>query len=132
MLLMQRAPVTVPTTRVRKDRGRDTLTRLDRPPEEPSEACARPVRPAVASLPPAIAERVLGAIAFTGSPAVAQLGPAGQELVDRAREAFVAGVGDAVLVGCIVLFIAAVLVFLIAGSEEGRSARAAAAIGDPG
>ncbi len=74
--------------------------------------------PSVAGLPPAVADRVLSSVAFTGSPAVQQLGAAGQVLVDHAREAFVGGVSDAVFVGCLVLGVAAVLVFVIAGPEK--------------
>jgi EmrB/QacA subfamily drug resistance transporter len=78
--------------------------------------------PAVANLPAAVSERVLASIAFTASPAVAQAGAAGQALVDNARAAFVSGVSDAVFIGCVVLAVAAVAVFLIAepGSAEVR------------
>jgi EmrB/QacA subfamily drug resistance transporter len=79
----------------------------------------------VAGLPPAIADRVLSSVAFTSSPAVKQFGAAGQALVDKAREAFVGGVSDAVFIGCIVLAVAAALVFLLAGSERPATARAA-------
>jgi EmrB/QacA subfamily drug resistance transporter len=73
--------------------------------------------PAVAGLPPQIAERVLGSVAFTTSPAVAQLGAAGQALVEAGRAAFVQGVGDAVLIGSVVLAIAAVVVFVASGPK---------------
>ncbi len=78
--------------------------------------------PAVADLPPQIAERVLGSVAFTTSPAVAQLGTAGQAIVEAGRTAFVQGVGDAVLIGSIVLAVAAVVVFVASGPREARSA----------
>ena len=68
----------------------------------------------VASLPPAIAERVLGSIAFTGSPEIAQFGEVGQRLVEQARQAFVGGVGDAVLVGSVILLAGAVAVAILA------------------
>jgi EmrB/QacA subfamily drug resistance transporter len=71
--------------------------------------------PAVVNLPPAIAERVLGSVAFTTSPAVGQLGPAGQALVEAGRAAFVQGVGDAVFIGSVVLAVAAVVVFVASG-----------------
>ncbi|MEI7743535.1 MAG: MFS transporter [Chloroflexota bacterium] len=77
--------------------------------------------PAVAKLPAEAAERVLGSIAFTASPVVAQLGPAGEVLVAQAREAFVSGVTGAVFVGCIVLAVAAVAVFFLAGPEPERA-----------
>ncbi|MCJ7710031.1 MAG: MFS transporter [Chloroflexi bacterium] len=73
--------------------------------------------PAVANLPPQIAERVLGSVAFTSSPAIAQLGAAGQTLVEAGRAAFVQGVGDAVLIGSIVLAVAAVVVFVASGPK---------------
>jgi len=69
---------------------------------------------AVAALPPQIAERVLGSIAFTASPLLAQAGEAGQRLVEQAREAFVAGVGDAVFVAAGILVATAVVVALVA------------------
>ncbi len=71
--------------------------------------------PAVAALPTAIAERVLGSVAFTTSPAIAQLGDAGSRLVEAGRTAFVQGVGDAVLIGSIVLAVTAVVVFIASG-----------------
>jgi hypothetical protein len=77
---------------------------------------------AVAQLPPAVAERVLASIAFTSSPEIAQFGAAGQALVDHARDAFVGGVTDAVLVASVVLLVTAVLVFLLAPGSESRSA----------
>ena len=69
---------------------------------------------AVAALPPQVADRVLASIAFTGSPEVAQFGAAGQALVDRARDAFVSGVTNAVLIGSVVLVVAAVVVLVLA------------------
>ncbi len=84
-----------------------------------------------ASLPPAIAERVLSSIAFTSSPAVKQLGAAGQALVDKAREAFVGGVSDAVFIGCVVLAAAAIVVFVLAGAEEETNLQEVAAEGRP-
>ena len=76
---------------------------------------------AVASLPPSIADQVLASIAFTAAPEVQQAGAAGQALVAQARDAFVGGVGDAVLVGSGVLLVAAIAVFLLAprGGQPG-------------
>jgi len=73
---------------------------------------------AVVELPPQIAERVLGSIAFTASPAVAQFGEAGQRLVEQARAAFVGGVGDAVLVASVILIVTAVAVAALAPSSR--------------
>lgn len=67
---------------------------------------------AVSGLPPAIADRVLGTIAFTASPIVAQLGERGQQLVNTAEQAFVHGVGDALLVAAIILLAVAAIVFV--------------------
>lgn len=69
---------------------------------------------AVAGLPPAIAERVLGSIAFTSAPQVAQMGEMGRQLVDAARAAFVSGVGTSVFVVAGILLVAAVAVAVIA------------------
>ena len=74
------------------------------------------------NLPPDVAEHVLRSIAFTSSPPVAQFGEAGEELVVAARQAFVGGVGDAVLVTCGVLGAAAIAVFALAPSPH-RSAK---------
>ncbi len=80
---------------------------------------------AVANLPAAIGERILSSVAFVSSPDIAQLGPAGQQLVAQAKDSFVTGVGSAVLVASVILFIAAVGVFLLAPSaEEARASRA--------
>lgn len=75
---------------------------------------------AVATLPPAIAERVLASIAFTAAPEIQQAGPAAAPIVAAARDAFVGGVGDAVLVGSIVLLAAAVVVFVLAPGMRAR------------
>lgn len=69
---------------------------------------------AVAQLPDQVAERVLGSIAFTASPIVAMMGPQGEQLVQQARQAFVGGVGNAVLVASILLIAAAVGVAVLA------------------
>jgi hypothetical protein len=84
---------------------------------------------AVRNLPPEVADHVLASIAFTSSPAIAQLGEAGRVLVHAAQEAFVAGVGQAVLVASLVLLAAAIAVFFLAprsSSVAARSAREAA------
>ena len=72
---------------------------------------------AVAGLPDQIAERVLTSIAFTASPLVSLMGETGEQLVAQAIDAFVAGVGQAVLVGSIILLVTAVAVFLVAPSD---------------
>jgi len=82
---------------------------------------------AVAGLPPQIAERVLASVAFTAAPEVQQAGPAVQQIVSQALDAFVAGVGDAVFVASIVLVVAAVVVFVLA---PGR-ARGTESAGEP-
>lgn len=69
---------------------------------------------AVAALPAAMAERVLGSIAFTAAPELAQFGETGQRLVEQGRAAFVGGVGDALLVGAVILVVAAVGVAVMA------------------
>lgn len=69
---------------------------------------------AVASLPASIADRILASIAFVAAPEVQQAGPAAEPIIAAAREAFVSGVGNAVLVGGAVLAAAAVAVFLLA------------------
>jgi EmrB/QacA subfamily drug resistance transporter len=81
---------------------------------------------AVRNLPPEIADHVLASIAFTSSPVIAQLGDAGRALVLAAQEAFVAGVGQAVLVASLVLVGAAVAVFLLAPRAEVVPAQVAA------
>ncbi len=69
---------------------------------------------AVVNLPAQIADRVLGSIAFTGSPQVSQLGPAGQQLVEQARAAFVGGVSDALLIAAGILLVTSVVVAVLA------------------
>jgi len=71
---------------------------------------------AVAGLPDQVAEGVLSSIAFTASPLVALMGDTGKQLVQQAIDAFVSGVGQAVLVGSIILIVAAVAVAIIAPS----------------
>ncbi len=71
-----------------------------------------------ASLPPQVAERVLGSIAFTASPLVAQAGEAGRAIVEQARVAFVGGVGDAVLAASVILLLAAAAVALLAPARD--------------
>lgn len=76
----------------------------------------------VAALPPAIAERVLASVAFTAAPEV-QSNPAAAPVVAAARDAFVSGVGAAVLVGSVVLAITAIAVFVRTPRGERRSIR---------
>jgi EmrB/QacA subfamily drug resistance transporter len=75
---------------------------------------------AVATLPPAVAERVLASIAFTAAPEIQQAGPAAAPIVAAARDAFAGGVGDAVLVGSAVLLAAAIVVFVLAPGIRAR------------
>jgi EmrB/QacA subfamily drug resistance transporter len=69
---------------------------------------------AVAGLPPQIAERVLGSVAFTMAPELAALGERGQQLADAGRAAFVDGVGDALFVGAAILALGAIAVAILA------------------
>ena len=78
---------------------------------------------AVAGLPAEMAEKVLGSIAFTASPAIAQFGEKGTQMVEQARVAFVGGVSDALLLGFGILLIAAVAVAVVAPrSRPGQDA----------
>ncbi len=77
---------------------------------------------AVAGLPPQIAERVLGSIAFTSSPLITQLGDVGKRLVMQAEQAFVHGVTGALSLGAGMLLVAAVVVALIAPHGAGDRA----------
>ena len=52
----------------------------------------------------------MSSIAFTQSTAVGQLGEAGSQLVAAAQQAFVDGIGSAILAAALVLVIAAVAV----------------------
>jgi EmrB/QacA subfamily drug resistance transporter len=67
---------------------------------------------AVNGLPAAIADQVSKSISFTGSPIVDQLGPAGRNLQVAAEQAFVGGVGSALLVAAAILLVSAAVVFL--------------------
>jgi hypothetical protein len=80
---------------------------------------------AVKGLPPEIADHVLSSIAFTASPAIAQLGEMGRQLVEAARTAFVGGVGDAVLVASGVMVVAAIAIFVLAPSASSSTVAAA-------
>lgn len=88
------------------------------------------IAPAIAGLPPEVAERVLGSVAFTASPAIQQMGTAGQALVQAGRAAFVQGVGDAILIGSVVLGVSAVVVFVVSGARP-SSALTAEDVDDP-
>ena len=79
----------------------------------------------VAALPAEAAERVLSSIAFTSSPVIAQLGETGQRLVLAARESFLGGVGDALLVGAGLLVAAALVVLVVAPGRPARESSAA-------
>ena len=77
----------------------------------------------VAALPPQVAERVLGSIAFTAAPQIAQAGEAGRVIVEQARVAFVGGVGDAVLAASRRLSSVAAVVGRGAGARAGVRGR---------
>ena len=68
----------------------------------------------VAGLPEQAAEMMMSSIAFTASPMVATMGQRGERIAEQAREAFVSGVGDAVLTASILLLGAAVVVAIVA------------------
>ncbi len=69
---------------------------------------------AVSGLPPQMAERVLGSIAFTAAPELGQFGEFGQRLVAQGRAAFLGGIGDALVVGAVILLIGAVAIGVLA------------------
>lgn len=73
---------------------------------------------AVAGLPPQIAERVLGSIAFVGSPELERFGEVGVRLAEQAREAFVGGVSDAVLLGAGILILGSIAVAIVAPRRD--------------
>jgi hypothetical protein len=85
---------------------------------------------AVAALPEQVAARVLSSIAFTASPAIATMGERGERLVEQAREAFVSGVGDAVLTASVLLVVAALVVAIVAPRAKDRSQRPPGQQGD--
>ena len=68
----------------------------------------------VAGLPPQVAERVLGSVAFTAAPELAALGETGERLVAQGLGAFVDGIAAALLTGSAILVAAAVLVAALA------------------
>lgn len=68
-------------------------------------------------LPANVAERVQASIAFTSSPAIAQFGERGRQLVLAAQQAFVDGVGNALLLASGVLVVGAIAVFFLAPSR---------------
>jgi len=89
---------------------------------------------AVAGLPPQAAEKVLGSIAFTSAPQVAQMGEKGRQLVDAAQHAFVAGVGASVFAAAATLLVAAAAVAVLAPrgtvAAQSQSASATVTAGD--
>ena len=73
---------------------------------------------AVHGLPPAVAEGAESSIAFTQSPHVQEMGSAGQQLVTAAQNAFVDGIGGALLIAAIVVATTAVIVAVLAPSKQ--------------
>jgi len=69
---------------------------------------------AVSGLPAEAADRILGSVAFISSPAVEQLGPAAQPIVDQAKQAFMSGVSGAMLVAAAILVVGMVSVVILA------------------
>ena len=76
-------------------------------------------------LPAEVADRALASIAFTraGADQLAALGPAGQDLVAAAEQAFVDATGSAFAVAAGTLLVAAVVVLLRAPRIRGRHVR---------
>jgi EmrB/QacA subfamily drug resistance transporter len=64
----------------------------------------------VAGLPQQAADAILGSVAFVSSPELSQLGQRGHELADLGRQAFVDGVGSALVVASAVALVTAALV----------------------
>jgi EmrB/QacA subfamily drug resistance transporter len=78
------------------------------------------IQPTLRSAPPPVAQAAGDSVGAAATIA-AQLGPAGQGLLDAARSAFIQGMGDAVQVGAGVAAVAALLVLLFLparGKEE--------------
>ncbi|VXB54114.1 MFS transporter [Aeromicrobium sp. 9AM] len=73
---------------------------------------------AVHGLPPAVAEGAESSIAFTQSPHVQEMGSAGQQLVAAAQNAFVDGIGVALMIAAVVVAVTAVIVALLAPSKQ--------------
>ncbi|MEI2827088.1 MAG: MFS transporter [Dermatophilaceae bacterium] len=74
--------------------------------------------PAVAGLPDQAAQAILGSVAFTQAPELSRLGARGQQLVTQGHQAFVDGVGAALVIAAIVALSLAVVVFLAAPSGD--------------
>ncbi|MEV7398491.1 MFS transporter [Aeromicrobium sp. NPDC092404] len=73
---------------------------------------------AVQGLPPEVAEGAQSSIAFTQSPHVSELGSAGQQLVSAAQQAFVDGIGGALLIAAVVVAVTAVVVGVLAPARQ--------------